>query len=56
MSALLGRGLSAAVEAEEVSWIVLGLEFDQALVIAPKRRPDQLSGFIPEKIHEIAVA
>jgi DNA-binding transcriptional LysR family regulator len=55
-----GRGsaprLHILVETKEVCWIVLGLEFDQALVIAPKRRPDQLSAFVPEKIHQVAVA
>jgi hypothetical protein len=44
------------VQAKQVRWIVLGLEFDQALVIAPKRRSDQLSAFVPEKIHQIPVA
>jgi hypothetical protein len=44
MSAPLGRGsaprLNILVEAEEVRWIVFGLEIDEALVIAPKRRPN----------------
>jgi hypothetical protein len=60
MSVLPGGGSAPRfhilVEAEEVRWIVLGFEFDQALLIVPKRRPDQFLGFIPEKIHQIAVA
>jgi hypothetical protein len=51
MNAPPGRGSAPRrhilVEAEQIRWIVLGLEFDQALVIASKRRPDQLSVFIP---------
>jgi hypothetical protein len=42
--------LNGLVEAEEVCRIVLGLEFDQSCVIAPKRAPDKIRVFVPEEI------
>jgi hypothetical protein len=48
--------LRSLVGAEEVCRIVLGLEFDQSCVIAPKRAPDEIRVFVPEEIQWVGVA
>jgi len=44
------------VEAEEIGWIVLGLEFNQPCIIASERCPYRVWLFIADEIQQVAVA
>jgi hypothetical protein len=44
------------VEAEEIGWIVFGLEFNQSCVIASECCPYRLWLLIAEEIQQVAVA
>src|SRR6266478_1277292 len=48
--------LHILVDAEEVHWIILGLEFDRSSVIASKRRPDTLGLRAPRKFKQVGIA
>ena len=59
-SAKTGRGSAhrryILVEAEEIGWIVLGLEFNQPCIIASERCPYRVWLFIADEIQQVAVA
>src|SRR5580704_7166889 len=59
-SAKTGRGSAhrryILVEAEEIGWIVLGLEFNQPCIIASERCPYRVWFFIADEIQQVAVA